>query len=119
MIKAKDIERDEPIDLMVIAADVVSEMALKELELIPLLKNNFYDIIQAANQLYIDENLNEPLKAYLIKDLQKIIRSSVEAIYRLEGMGGNETYSKEKADRRWIKKILWVERLNKFIFQSN
>ena len=36
MIKAKDIERDEPIDLMVIAADVVSEMALKELELIPL-----------------------------------------------------------------------------------
>ena len=44
MIKAKDIERDEPIDLMVIAADVVSEMALKELELIPLLKNNFYDI---------------------------------------------------------------------------
>ena len=75
-------------------------MALKELELIPLLKNNFYDIIQAANQLYIDENLNEPLKAYLIKDLQKIIRSSVEAIYRLEGMGGNETYSKEKADRR-------------------
>ena len=148
MIKAKDIERDEPIDLMVIAADVVSEMALKELELIPLLKNNFYDyamdvesanaylgmidntneikaatliipLIQAANQLYIDENLNEPLKAYLIKDLQKIIRSSVEAIYRLEGMGGNETYSKEKADRRWIKKILWVERLNKFIFQSN
>ena len=102
MIKAKDIERDEPIDLMVIAADVVSEMALKELELIPLLKNNFYDIIQAANQLYIDENLNEPLKAYLIKDLQKIIRSSVEAIYRLEGMGGNETYSKEKADRRKV-----------------
>ena len=43
MIKAKDIERDEPIDLMVIAADVVSEMTLKELELIPLLKNNFYD----------------------------------------------------------------------------
>ena len=104
MIKAKDIERDEPIDLMVIAADVVSEMALKELELIPLLKNNFYDkyvfIIDQIIQLYIDENLNEPLKAYLIKDLQKIIRSSVEAIYRLEGMGGNETYSKEKADRR-------------------
>ena len=37
MIKANDIERDEPLDLMVILADVVSEIAFNDLEFIPLL----------------------------------------------------------------------------------